>query len=198
MDFFTLHWSINPKPLDHDISSSQKIQWCVLLLVSLNSKYVTWVVPEILEFQKICSASAHTKIPKYHLFHAYLVNNSKTNRPWHFFFWGNTEVHLVVIHCEQQVFNLGSFRDIGGSKSLLSSSSDVWAGAEKIYLNVNNSKTADVTNLPFTQNNNKIHPCISCRWEFSWSIGFGVIDRWSAKMLIFGDIVGIEGESIFF
>ena len=122
--FSTLHWSINPKPLDHEIYSSQKIQRCVLLIVSFNSDYVTWVVLEISLFQKSCSAWAHTKIPKNHLFHAYLVNNSKSNRPWNFFFWGSTEVHPVVIHCEQRVCNLGSFRDIGSSKSLLSSSSD--------------------------------------------------------------------------
>ena len=73
----------------------------------------------------------------------------------------------------------------------------VWAGAEYIFFSINNSETVDVTDLLFTQNNKKIHPCISCRWEISWSIGFGVIDRWSAKMFNFGNIVGIEGESIF-
>ena len=63
-------------------------------------------------------------IAKNHNFRASSINNSKTNRPWHFSSTWNTEVYLFVILCERQVCTISAFIVINVSTNLLNFSSD--------------------------------------------------------------------------
>ena len=61
---FDLIWSIKPKLMNRDTSSSRHKQRCILSMFYLNCKSVTSAVSEILAYQKIYSAPAQTIVEK--------------------------------------------------------------------------------------------------------------------------------------
>ena len=63
LNIFALHWSITPKPIDHEISHLHEIQGCIFLLFCVNGKSVTSTVSELLMLKKIYSAPAQTILP---------------------------------------------------------------------------------------------------------------------------------------